>query len=518
VAESDSTAPEQPSVSSGSRAGRKAEPFSLGLVCFTDPRETGLAEKRESYLRACHQSLAQALRDNGLIVADPLEQMRSPRDPFFGLRSMEETRRAARSLRSHDLAGVIIGCWHWTEPALPIALVRDLNVPVALYSADDPAWAGSVHLTALGASLWQWAGSNYAVRHFRSMGDIASLLDWASGAVALAKLRSGSLLLWGGSYCLRMEHLQEDLSSLKACVVGDVLIEDEYILIRRAEEILASKPERVERFRSWLIQGGTKIVFDSTMLTEESLSSQIALYLAARDRLEELSGESILGVSVRCQPTLSEEWGKTACFLPAFLPFCEDAEGPRDVVPTVCEGDVKGLVTAALLSLASRGAPPLFGDLKYIGHDGMIISNCGASSVFYAANSLAAERVLPRLTISGQCQGRSGGAIGYEGQPGAMTIARLIRIRDRLLMHLGLAESLTIDERILAKIMWGRMWPHAALRLPVDRQLLVAALGSNHYCAVPGDHVRELELACGIAGTPVLRIDDEQQLRGFTAQ
>lgn len=517
MAESDSTAPERPAGrQAGSRAG--AQLFSLGLVCFTDPRETGLADKRESYLRASHQSLAWTLRDRGLIVADPLEQMRSASDPFFGLRSVEETRRAAKILSSHDLAGVIIGCWHWTEPALPIALVRDLNVPVALYSADDPAWAGSVHLTALGASLWQWAGSDYAVRHFRSMGNLQALVDWAHATVALARLRSGSLLLWGGSYCLRMEHLQEDLSRLKAFLVGDVLIEDEYILVRRAEEILASKPERVERFRSWLVQGGTKIVFDATMLTPESLSGQIALYLAARDRLEELSGESILGVSVRCQPTLSEEWGKTACFLPAFLPFAEDAERTRDVVPTVCEGDVKGLVTAALLNLVSQGTPPLFGDLKYVGPDCMVISNCGASSVFYAANSLCPERVLPRLAISGQCQGRSGGAIGYEGQPGAMTIARLTRIRDRLLMHLGLAESLRIDERIMANIMWGRMWPHVALRLPVDRELLVAALGSNHYCAVPGDHVRELELACRTAGIPVLRIDNEEQLRHFAAE
>ena len=55
------------------------------------------------------------------------------------------------------------------------------------------------------------------------------------------------------------------------------------------------------------------------MLTPCSLRRQIALYLAARQRLAELGEHDIVGVSVKCQNELSEDWGCTGCFLPAFL-------------------------------------------------------------------------------------------------------------------------------------------------------------------------------------------------------
>ncbi|MHA1212406.1 MAG: fucose isomerase, partial [Candidatus Heimdallarchaeota archaeon] len=87
------------------------------------------------------------------------------------------------------------------------------------------------------------------------------------------------------------------------------------------------------------------------MITKDSISKQIALYLASRDliakRLE--NNERIIGVSVKCQPEISIDYGVTACLLPAFLPFSQDSEGDKPIIPTVCEGDIKGLLTSALL-------------------------------------------------------------------------------------------------------------------------------------------------------------------------
>jgi len=280
---------------------------------------------------------------------------------------------------------------------------------------------------------------------------------------------------------------------------------------------VAGGGDRVDRFVSWLQEGGVTITRDDKMLTEQSARTQAALYLAARDRLRELDDEPIAGVSVRCQPELSEDYGCTACLLPAFLPFGTDSEGEQPVVPTVCEGDIKGLITCALLGLIEPGVPPLFGDLKYIGEDMLIISNCGGSSVYYAARSNDSKAALPHVTWAAQCQGAAGGAIGYNGAPGPLTVARLIRIEGEHLMQLGLMRAREITQEVAEKIIWGQTWPHIAIEHGVQRDLLVRAVGSNHYCALPGDRTAEVEHACREAGIEVLRLDSDDALADFIA-
>jgi len=489
----------------------------VALVSFTDPRRTGFEEEREQYLRERHQAMAATLTAAGLRVLDPMASAKDPTDSAFGLRTTAETMQAAQAIKAGGADCLVIGCWHWTEPMLPLALVRETDIPVMLFTEDDPTWAGAVNLSAVGASLWEVGSNRHARTHARALGEPQRVVRWAVGVGAMQRLRRSALLLWGGSYCLRMEHLQDDIPTLKARFVGDVLQEGQYSLICGAERILAEEPARVEHFIAWLVDGGAKVVYDERMLTEDSFRRQVALYLASRDRLAELSGEPIVGVSIHCQPELSVDYGVTACMLPAFLPFAADAEGPRQALPTVCEGDIKGLLTCCLLDQLGTGAPPLFGDLKYLGEEYLIISNCGASSVFYAANSWDPAQVLPKLTIQGQCQGESGGAVGYNGLAGPVTLARLVRIGGEYLMQLGRGRSLEITPAVTRSILWGKMWPHVAISLGVPRELLVNAVGSNHYSALPGDHTSAVEHACREAGIPVLRLDREEELRAFRA-
>ena len=488
----------------------------VGILSFTDPRETAaLAQERERYIEARHRELRDYLQKNGVNVIDPLAEMRKGWKIWFGIRKSAEVNECVQRLKAEGADALIIGCWHWTEPMLPILSSRSLNLPLCLFTEDDPNWAGATCITATGASIWETSPNPHAVTHERILGDRTRLLKWVRGVTALERLKRSSLLLWGGTYCLRMEHLQDDIPHLKSFLIGDILSEGQYILVKRAEEIARA---RVDTFLGWLTQNNTKIVYDGAMLTEEVLRRQIALYLAARDRLEELSEEDIAGVSVRCQPELSEEYGVTGCLLPSLLPFREDAEGLRRIVPTVCEGDIKGLITCVLLARIVPEIPPLFGDLKYAGKDYLIISNCGGSSIYYAGNTNNASEALSRVTISGQCQGASGGAVGYDGGPGELTIARLIRIKGRYLMQLGLGRSLSITPEIKKSIKWGQMWPHVALDLGVDPARWIRAAGSNHYCAIPDNFTDEVSYACREAGIPLVRIDSDQSLDGFQEQ
>lgn len=482
------------------------EKIRIGLVSFTDPRSVDLASETERYNRKNHQETAVFLKNAGFEVLDPRAEAEFPT-----VRSSSEVREVVHALRAAGADGLIVGCWKWTDPMLAIELVRDLNVPTLLFARKDVYSTGIGCMSAIGAGLWEIAPNLPALRHRRILDDLDEVARWARGVGALMQLRRGNLLLWGGSYALRMEHLEDDAAKLKSFLVGDLLVEGQYLLIRRAEAILRDQYERVEAFIRWLEDQGTTILYDDRMLTAASFRKQIALLLAARQRLDELKDMNILGVSLRCQPELSEEYGVTGCTIPSFLPFGEDHEGPKPIVSTTCEGDIKGLITSTLMNLIQPDVPAAFGDIRHMEVDGrhlLMIGNCGGASIYYAANSGRAADVLPHVTIQGQCQGASGGAVGYRGiATTPATIARLIRINGTYSMQLGVGEAVDVTPDMINALRWGAMWPQVAIDLNRTIEDLIQVIGSNHYSLLPGDHAAEITYVCHEVGIPVTRID-----------
>lgn len=490
----------------------------VGVVTFTDPRDTGLATEREAYLHAKHQSLTKFLRGRQVRVIDPMSKLRKgwTEKDMFGLRTKGEVEEATRILKIEGAECLILGCWHWTEPMLPEMLVRELDLPVLLYAEQNPAWAGSTCLSSTGASFWQNAANQNMLRHQRLQGRPEKVLPWVRGVSAASKLARGSLVLWGASYCLRMEHLQDDLPRLKSFMVGEFLMEEQHSLVQRAEKIL-QEGKRIERMVSWLRKLGCEIEFDNRMLTQESLRREVALYLAAKDDLKDkmAGGEPIMGASIRCQPELSVDYGVTPCLIPALIPYPEDFEGPKATVPVVCEGDVKGLVTCALLHQMNPKSPPLFGDLKYVDDNLMIISNCGAASIYYSGLSTRACDCLPDVWIKGQVQGASGGAVGFYSKPSDVTVARVTKIDGEYWMQYGKGQIVRINDEIRDKIVWGKMWPNTPIRISAPRDLLISAVGSNHYSASPGDLTGEIEAFCRFHSISKVRLDSESELQAF---
>jgi len=473
-----------------------------GIVSFTDPRAVKGIKEIDNYNLDCQTRLAEALMRNNFDVVLPLKNQL--------VRSRDTSLKAASALLAEDVDALLLGCWKWTDPMLAVDVVRKVNKPVCLVGDADPTSTALGCMAAVGAALWEIAPNISASRHGRAMNapgqDFETAARWARGAGALSQLRRSALLLWGGSYCLKMAHLDDDPSRLKSFIIGDILVEDQLILAMAADTILSKNKKRVDAFVSWLEKGGAAIEYDKKMLTPETLRRQAALYLAARDRLAELEDENIAGVSIKCQPALSEVWGATACMLPAFLPFGEDGEGGRPVMATTCEGDIKGLITSLLLQNMS-GIPAGFGDIRTVdifGRPHLIISNCGAASVYYAALSGDAGKTLPALKLRGQCQGASGAAVGY-GSPafGCATIARLIRRQGRYAMQYAFADTRQASPELIAGLGWGDMWPVTVFDINMNLQRFTVAVGSNHYSFVPGDYVQELLSMCAELDLPV---------------
>lgn len=472
----------------------------VGIVSYTDPRNTAFTREREQYVEMSHHQLCEFLRAHHIEVVDPLLQMREGWKNVFGVNTDAENKQCLKTLVANEVEALVVCIWHWTEPQMVLWLARELNRPLCLYTSQNAEWAGSVGITAAGASLWEHAATHHLKTHQRFMDETAELLRWLRGATAFQRMRQGSILLWGGSYCLRMEHLQDDIPKLKSFLVNDILTEDQYVLIKRAEDILQSDPKRIVSLRSWLEKQGVAIQFDRKMLTASVLERQLAFYLAARDRLNELRDQNILGVSVKCQPEFSEDYGVTACTLPAFLPFARDANGLQPIIPTVCEGDIKGLLTAVLFHQIHPDIPPLFGDLKFVSNEYLTLSNCGASSVYYAGNSLDPKTALSKVVIAPQCQGVAGGAIGYDGKAGDMTIGRLARIDGRYIMQVAAGRAMAFSHTMKKNIKWGQSWPHVAIHLKTDAHGFIKQAAANHYIATLGHCVQEITYACQAAG------------------
>ncbi|MBM3705331.1 MAG: fucose isomerase [Actinobacteria bacterium] len=480
----------------------------VGLITLTDvPRALAVAGEREEAITKKHNEYKRFLTANDIIVVDAADHI-SSKPGWVSFYTSEDIEKAVDLFHQNHVEAIIIGCWHWSEPMFVVEIARSAGKPILLYSDDDPAWAATCMLTAAGASLWETSPNRAAQVHERFYGDRKGSLKWIRGVCALEKMKKSVFVLWGGSYALRMEYLQDDYPRLKSFLAGDILTEDQYVLIKGSESI---DNERIEDFIKWLNSGGVNFKFDDRMFTPEVLKKQTALYFAAKDRISHL-GKKIAGVSVKCFDELSDVYGVDGCFIPAFIPFGEDSEGPKRTINTICEGDIKGLLTMALLTNITGGIPSLFGDVSYISSNYMIVSNCGASSIYYSCRSCAACDVLKNLKIEANYEGISGGAVGYCCPPGEMTVARLVRSKGKYFMLLGLGNAMEITEEISSKFYFGSTWPHTAIKLQSDRQLIVQALGANHLVATFGNYLKEVYYACSLAGIEIFRMDSDDGL------
>ena len=495
----------------------------IAIITFTDDRDVGLySEDVENRIRKKQSKVKTFLTDQNIEVIDPLGEIRGKGEVPYGIRNMNDIERALSVMSGRNIDGVIIGSWNWSPPMLIMDFVRKCAKPVLYYSENDPLSGSLSQLSAACASLMEWGGNRYALTHDRNFGDKAELLTWVRAVTAFSRLRESALLLWGGTYAVKMEQLQDDVPRLKSFMIREVLSEDQLVLVSRAEKIISAQPERIQSFLKWVTEKGLDIAYDGKMVTEEALNKQVALLLAARDRLSELHSENIVGVSIKCQPEIYYEYGVNACTLPAFLPFTHNEEASQCIYPTVCEGDIKGLLSSVLLHALNPSVPPVFGDLISVGDDHIEFANCGAGSLFWAANSMDPDRALRNTSAVGNIHGVSGAAFSYYGKAAEkVSVARLTRIRGQYYMQLGTGSAYD-SEDFLKKLLGenvnshlGHTWGKVVVNLGVKANNFVKAVGANHLSATLGDVAREVELVCRMWGIPVIRMDSDEELRRF---
>jgi L-fucose isomerase-like protein len=157
-----------------------------------------------------------------------------------------------------------------------------------------------------------------------------------------------------------------------------------------------------------------------------------------------------------------------------------------------------------------------------VGADHIEFANCGAGSLFWAANSLEAGRAFPGVEALANIHGNSGAAFAYFGVPApAITVARLTRIDGVYWMQVGAGREL--DARAFLSRMLGQRerahlgsaWGKVVVDLGVKADAFVKAIGANHLHATLGDVSAEVLAACRLWGIRAVRLDSDQDLARF---
>jgi len=496
---------------------------SAGIVTFDFPPQYKRADVAVRPT-ATDSPVIRLLRSRDLEICAPVSDL-ALRDPGAagGIRDGRDLETCIGALSAGGVECLVVEVFHWARISLVADLVGRLDLPTAVVAVTGEGWNGVPCAGAICGSLREMPGTRAAaLLEVFLDSDAEGLLRWVAGASAYSRMRKSRVMLWGGSYGAEMPYTRSDPAALESFFLGEVMYEAEEVLAGRAERIRDKERGRVDAFHAWIKGLGAQIVYDDVMATPAALDFQVSLYLAARDRLRELGGgegsasPGLAAASIKCHYEMSLSCqGCTACLLPAFLPFGVDAEGPQAILPFVCEGDLNGAATAALLHQLCPEVPPLFGDLVSYGPDHVLLRNCGASSVYWAGRSSDAASSLSKVRLSANLHGRSGAALGYETPPGgAVTFARLFREQGRFGMLLG-------EGKILAETPGSRYadpWPHTRLDLGVDTRLLFKAMPCNHGTLTEGALASEIETACAYAGVPVFRCDGDAGLHRLIAE
>ncbi len=141
------------------------------------------------------------------------------------------------------------------------------------------------------------------------------------------------------------------------------------------------------------------------------------------------------------------------------------------------------------------------------------MSNCGASSVYWAGRSNDINVSLPRVSLLPQVHGKSGSTVHYITPGGDVTLARLFRVKGQYLMYLGVGR--VSDDKSEVKMREGAPWPQTYVVFDSDPYLLYRTSPCNHGCVTEGDVTKEVEAFCRHAGVRVIRCDDNSSLENY---
>jgi L-fucose isomerase len=174
-----------------------------------------------------------------------------------------------------------------------------------------------------------------------------------------------------------------------------------------------------------------------------------------------------------------------------------DADGDKESFVCGCEADVNGTLTMQMMQNVS-GETTMFADFLCYEEEKNLVTLCNCGS---QPTDMAPSRKDVRWVTEGliEFEWKIGGCCPqYVAKPGALTMARLGRIRGEYIMLIMRGEAKTYPREKLGEI--NPQQPQAFVELGCGPDAFIEQLRCNHIHVVYGDYVRELEVLCTVLG------------------
>jgi len=405
---------------------------------------------------------------------------------------------------------VIVMCYNiWCFPFLAWPFVNTVGreLPILSLSNNNGQFPGNVGLLASDGALRQ-AG----IRTHRIVGDIddvavhQQVFDWLRAAQAVATIRNEVYGMYGGASMGMDTGFYPLVPMLKT--LGCATQQVDQLQLGKVMERDVDEAE-VEKAFAWFGKMlGERILYDSKMLTPETLKTQIRLYIAMR-MVNKEKGFDFCGLKGQRELTENICLGDVAEMV---MNDPYDWNGPKEPFVCATEADSMAAITMQLLKYVSGGIPSLFMDVRlYIPElDLWDWCNSGNHSSWYAAQSWdPAEnfkhiRFHPALEFYFKAGGAS---VEFNAMPGEMTFARMGLWDDKPFMAIVKGESVGLPAEQAKAInqQTDPTWPHVHAKVECRFEEFLTLFPSNHVMGTVGDQVRALNYLCEISGiTPII--------------
>lgn len=261
------------------------------------------------------------------------------------------------------------------------------------------------------------------------------------------------------------------------------------------------KPERIDKAFQFVKERGVQFHWrenNAADFTEESTRSQLAMYLAALDLLDEFHADCL-------------GWQYQLGLIPVLPPsdFCEGLlnsvcrpESNGDLVTTSTEADQGNLIPMELmkrlLKAKSLHQAVMFHDVRWGGtHDGRWLwvllnsGSCGAYAFNHDPDTL--KGVHSYRQPAGYFP-IPGGTFAGESLPGKITWARAYLRNEQVWMDIGQGEVVKLPDKVRDAWWEGttRQWPLMAADLGCAMETVMAHYMSNHIAVAYGDIFGEM--------------------------
>jgi len=450
----------------------KANHRKVGLISTMSPDKTWKEDVLKRVANT-HHVVKTAIEKMGFEVLDE--------GPIH--REYKEMLTAGRNLRARGINALIIYVGTWTYANCSVSAALEADVPVVIWGDTNPGTAGLVGSSIVHGAMKEIGVYSWHV--YGSLNDENTLKKIKLHLLSSCAARGlrGQVLGVGGSRSMGMVTAVCDPNEWRIKFGIEVDGWEQVEVIDRAEHI---SEEKAKEFLNWM-----KKTFGKIIPKDEVILKQIKLYLALLDIIRDKDYDFI---AVKCLPELPEIY-TTFCLAHAILNDKSDAYGDKESFVCACEADVNGALTMQIMKLLS-GGPVMFTDLTQYDLKNNLITmcNCGSQPTDFATSK---KEVYWEKEGVHEFKWRIGGTCPqYVAKEGAVTLARLGRIKGEYVMMITTGDVVEMPREKLKETVWER--PHAFVKPRCSQDEFIQNVLSNHIHFVYGDYSKELIEVCNI--------------------